>query len=156
MIPGPHVEDDGGGSELGRRVADDGGDEGEDEVPEGFQFLALHDVEDALFPLAANHSADRRLRLVALPVAYKSAAVEQFAPVPLFGGIGDRGAERFPDFIPWDAGVGEAVVYWCLGSGLAHSASLLGRRPRMCGVVKCLVMLLMLRWVRLVMHCGET
>ena len=30
-------------------------------------------------------------------------------------------------------------------------ASQLGRRPRMCGVVKCLVMLLMLRWVRLVM-----
>ena len=24
---------------------------------------------------------------------------------------------------------------WCLGSGLAHSASQLGRRPRMCGVV---------------------
>ena len=37
--------------------------------------------------------------------------MEQLAPVPLFGGVGDRGAERFPDFIPWDAGVGEAVVF---------------------------------------------
>ena len=111
MISGPHVENDGGGSGIGERVADDGGNEVEDEVPEGFQFLALHDVEHALFPLAANHSADRRHRLVALPVAYEGAAVEQFAPVPLFGGFGDRGAERFPDFIPWDAGVGKAVVF---------------------------------------------
>ena len=105
----PHVEDDGGGSELGRRVADDGGDEVEDEVPEGFQFMAHHDVEHALFGAAADHSADRRLRLVALPVAYKGASVEQLAPVPFFSGIGDRGAEGFPDFVPWDADIGEAV-----------------------------------------------
>ena len=31
--------------------------------------------------------------------------------MPLFGGVGDRGAERFPDFVPWDADVGEAVVF---------------------------------------------
>ena len=69
----------------------------------------------------------------ALPVAYdQGAAVEQLAPVPLFGGIGDRGAERFPDFIPGTRVWGRR---WCLGSGLAHSASQLGRRPRMCGVV---------------------
>ena len=59
--------------------------------------------------MTADHSADRRFRLVALPVAYEGAAVEQLAPVPLFGGIGDRGAERFPDFVPWDADIGEAV-----------------------------------------------
>ena len=54
--------------------------------------------------------------------------------------------------IPWDAGVGEAVVFGVgVGPLGTHSASQLGRRPRMCGVVKCLVMLLMLRWVRLVM-----
>ena len=77
----------------------------------GFQFLALHDVEHALFLVAADHSADRRFRLVALLVAYEGAAVEQLTPVPLFGGVGDRGAERFPDFVPWDADVGEAVVF---------------------------------------------
>ena len=65
--------------------------------------------------MASDHSAGRRFRLVALPVAYEGAAVEQLAPVPLFGGIGDRGAERFPDLIPWDAGVGKAVV---LGVGV--------------------------------------
>ena len=110
---------------------------------------------NALFLVAADQiRVDRRLRLVALPVAYEGAAVEKFAPVPLFGGIGDRGAERFPadriTCIPWDAGV--AVVFWVgVGPLGTHSASQLGRRPRMCGVVKCLVMLLMLRWVRLVM-----
>ena len=73
--------------------------------------MALHDVEHALFLVAADHSADRRLRLVALLVAYEGASVEQLAPVPLFGGVRDRSAERFPDFIPWDAGVWEAVVF---------------------------------------------
>ena len=73
--------------------------------------LALHDVEHALFLVAADHSADRRFRLVALLVAYEGAAVEQLTPVPLFGGVGDRGAERFPDFVPWNAGIREAVVF---------------------------------------------
>ena len=107
----PHVEDNGGCAVWRDGVADDGGDEVEDEVPEGLQFVAHHDVEHALFGAAADHSADRRFRPVALLVAYEGTSVEQLAPVPLFGGVGDRGAERFPDFVPWDADVGEAVVF---------------------------------------------
>ena len=76
MIPGPHVEDDGFGSAFGGGVSDDGGDKVEDEVPKGFQSVAHHDVEHALFLVAAEHSAGSRFRLVALLVAYEGAAVE--------------------------------------------------------------------------------
>ena len=130
MISGPHVENE----VLGRRVADDGGDEVEDEVPEGFQFRAHHNVQHALFDAAADHSADRRPRLIALLVAYEGASAEQFAPVPLFSGIGDWGAERFPNFVPWDVDVGKAVVF---GVGVGPLGFAVGaarhRPPPRCG-----------------------
>ena len=71
--------------------------------------------------------------------------------MPLYkGGVGDRGAERFPDFVPWDVGVGEAVVFG-VGVGLFGFAVGAEASDVRCCVEVFLVMLQMLRWVRLVM-----
>ena len=93
IVPGFHIEDDGGGWVGGVWFPEDGGGEGEYEIPVRLKFMTLYYVELALYVVTSVHPAEDRFVRVALSVVDEDASVEEFAPVFLFGGVGDGCAE---------------------------------------------------------------
>ena len=63
------------------------------EVPVGSEFFTLNYVELALDVVTSVHPAEDCFGRVALSVVDEDASVEEFAPVFLFGGVGDGCAE---------------------------------------------------------------
>ena len=64
------------------------------EVPVGSEFFTLYAiVKLALYVVTSVHPAEDRFGRVALSVVDEDASVEEFAPVFLFGGVGDGCAE---------------------------------------------------------------
>ena len=79
LIPGFHIEDDGGGWVGGVWFPEDGGDEGEYEIPVRLKFMTLYYVELTFDVVTSVHPAEDCFGRVALTVVDEDASVEEFA-----------------------------------------------------------------------------